>query len=75
MSAVGSASDNALMESFLSNLPIELLNRRARLTRAHRDRDLQWIEGLCNPIRRHFALDYLSPLEHERLYTAPEDAA
>ena len=76
MGRVGSAYDNAMMESFFSTLQRELLNRRSWTTR----KDLasaifEWIEAWYNPRRRHTSIKDLSPVEYERLYTAATDAA
>lgn len=76
MGRVGSAYDNAMMESFFSTLQRELLDRKAWTTR----KDLasaifEWIEAWYNPRRRHSLIAYHSPVEHERLYTAPVHAA
>jgi putative transposase len=76
MGAVGSAYDNALMESFFGSMQIELLDRRDWATRAELATAIfEWIEGFYNPIRRHSSLGYRSPLEHERLHTAADTAA
>jgi transposase InsO family protein len=76
MGRVGSAYDNAMMESFFSTLQRELLDRR----RWQRRRELaqaifEWIEAWYNPRRRHSSIDDLSPVDYERLYTPAEDAA
>ena len=76
MGRVGSAYDNAMMESFFGTLQRELLDRRQWATR----KDLaaaifEWIEAWYNPRRRHSMIAYHSPVEHERLYTAPAHAA
>lgn len=76
MGAVGSAYDNALMESFFGSMQIELLDRRNWHTRAELANAIfEWIEAFYNPLRRHSALGYLSPLEHERRHTAADAAA
>jgi putative transposase len=80
MGAVGSAYDNALMESFFESffgsMQIELLDRRTWQTRAELASAIfEWIEVFYNPIRRHSAVNYLSPIEHERLHAATETAA
>jgi putative transposase len=76
MGAVGSAYDNALMESFFGSMQIELLDRRTWTTRAELANAIfEWIEAFYNPIRRHSALGYLSPIEHERLHSSVTDAA
>lgn len=76
MGAVGSAYDNSLMESFFGSMQIELLDRRNWPTRTQLATAIfEWIEAFYNPVRRHSALDYLSPIEFETLHTAAETAA
>jgi putative transposase len=76
MGAVGSAYDNALMESFFGSLQIELLDRRTWQTRQQLATAIfEWIEAFYNPVRRHSSLGYLSPLDYERLHTTTEQAA
>ena len=76
MGRVGSAYDNAMMESFFGTLQRELLDRRQWATR----KDLaaaifEWIEAWYNPRRRHTSNANLSPVDYERLFTAAADAA
>jgi transposase InsO family protein len=76
MGRVGSAYDNAMMESFFSTLQRELLDRRKWQTRKELASAIfEWIEAWYNPRRRHTALAYLSPVDYERLYATPEVAA
>ncbi len=76
MGRVGSAYDNAMMESFFSTLQRELLDRRSWPTRKELASAIfEWIEAWYNPRRRHTSIDDLSPVEYERLYTAAVDAA
>jgi putative transposase len=76
MGAVGSAYDNALMESFFGSLQIELLDRRNWATRAELANAIfEWIEAFYNPIRGHSSPGYLSPLDYERLHSAAHEAA
>ena len=76
MGRVGSAYDNAMMESFFSTLQRELLDRRSWTTRKELASAIfEWIEAWYNPRRRHSKIAYHSPVEHERLYTAPAHAA
>jgi putative transposase len=64
------------MESFFGSLQIELLDRRTWTTRAELANAIfEWIEAFYNPIRRHSALGYLSPIDYERVHTAAEIAA
>jgi len=77
MGAVGSAYDNALMESFFGSMQIELLDRRTWQTRAELANAIfEWIEAFYNPIRRHSSLGNHSPLQFEELHlTAASKAA
>jgi putative transposase len=76
MGRVGSAYDNAMMESFFSTLQRELLDRRSWTTRKELASAIfEWIEAWYNPRRRHTSIEDLSPVEYERLYTAATDAA
>jgi transposase InsO family protein len=76
MGRVGSAYDNAMMESFFGTLQRELLDRRPWQTRKELASAIfEWIEAWYNPRRRHTSIDHLSPVDYERLYTAAVDAA
>ena len=76
MGRVGSAYDNAMMESFFGTLQRELLDRRQWATRKELASAIfEWIEAWYNPRRRHSSIDYLSPVDYERLFTAAADAA
>jgi putative transposase len=76
MGKVACAYDNSLIESFFGSLQIELLDRRNWATRAELASAIfEWIEAFYNPIRRHSALGYLSPLEHEKLHSTANEAA
>jgi putative transposase len=67
MGRVGSAADNAMMESFFGTLQLELLDRRRWDTRRQLAAAVfEWIEAWYNPRRRHTSLGDLSPLEYER---------
>ena len=79
MGRVGSAYDNAMMESFFSTLQRELLDRppsggwrtRSQLASAI----FEWIESWYNPHRRHSSIANLSPVAYERLYNKAVVAA
>lgn len=76
MGRVGSAYDNAMMESFFSTLQRELLDRRTWATRKQLASAIfEWIEAWYNPRRRHTSIGNLSPMVYERLYTAGAHAA
>ena len=66
MGSVGDAYDNAMAESFFATLECELLDRRRFATPTQaRIAVFDFLEGWCNPHRRHSALDYESPLSYE----------
>ncbi len=76
MGKVACAYDNALMESFWGSMQIELLDRRTWPTRAGLASAMfEWIEAFYNPVRRHSALDYQSPIQFERDHTTANPAA
>ena len=71
MGSVGDCFDNAMCESFFATLECELLNRQRFKTQVEaRMAVFDFIEGWYNPHRRHSALDYLSPIDYERSYSA-----
>jgi putative transposase len=72
MGSVGDAYDNAMAESFFSTLECELLARRRFCSQAEaRMACFSYIEGFYNPLRRHSALGYRSPVVYEQ-ETIPE---
>lgn len=76
MGSTGDAYDNALAESFFASLETELLDRTSFRTRADaRLAVFDCIEAFYNRVRRHSALDYLSPEEFERRYRSETSAA
>ena len=76
MGRVGSAYDNAMMESFFATLQRELLDRRRWQTRRELASAIfEFIEAWYNPRRRHTSIGDLSPVDYERLYIKAEDAA
>lgn len=69
MGAVGTAYDNAVVESFFGSLKRELLRGRRFATRAQaRSAIFEWIEAFYNRQRRHSTLGQLSPAEFEGSY-------
>ena len=67
MSRRGNCWDNAVAESFFSNLKSEKIKKRIYKTRQEaRSEVFEYIEGFYKPVRRHKHLDQLSPLEFER---------
>jgi putative transposase len=67
MSRRGNCWDNAVAESFFSNLKSEQIKKRIYQTRAVAKSEIfDYIEGFYNRVRRHKHLDQLSPHEFER---------
>jgi putative transposase len=66
MGSVGDAYDNAMCESFFATLECELLARRRFASQAEaRMAVFSYVEGWYNPVRRHSAISYLSPIAYE----------
>lgn len=65
MSAPGNCYDNAMAESFFATLKTELGQHYESRSIA-RQSIFEYIEVFYNRIRRHSALNYVSPLEYER---------
>ncbi len=76
MGAVGSAYDNAMVESFWGRLQVELLNRKRWTTRIELATAIHdYIELFHNTRRRHSALGMLSPTDYEHNYFNTHNAA
>jgi putative transposase len=70
MGRVGAAGDNAAMESFVSLLQKNVLDRRLWNTREKlRIAVVTWIEKTYHRRRRQAALGRLTPVEHELIMT------
>jgi putative transposase len=68
MGSKGDCFDNAVAESFFATLEKDLLRRRRFATRQEaRTAVFDYIETFYNPIRLHSTLDYLSPVEYEKM--------
>lgn len=66
MGSVGDACDNAMVESFFATSGCGLIDQHR--FRAHGEARLallDFIEGSCDPRRRHSALSYRSPVGFE----------
>jgi hypothetical protein len=71
MGAVGSAFDNAMMESFWGRMQVELFNRRKWKTRIELASAIHdYIELWHNTRRRHSALEMRTPSEVEAAWLA-----
>ena len=76
MGQVGSAGDNAAMESFFSLLQKNVLNRRHWTTRDElRIAIVTWIERTYHRHRRQAGLNRLTPIEYESIMTTPTTQA
>ena len=70
MGRVGSAGDNAAMESFFSLLQKNVLNRQTWTTRDElRLAIVTWIESTYHRRRRQDSLGRLTPIEFETIMT------
>ena len=71
MSRKGNCWDNAAMESFFSRLKVECVytTQFASLTDAYQH-VFEYIEIFYNRVRRHSAIGYRSPIQHEQQYYA-----
>lgn len=76
MGRVGTAGDNAAMESFFSLLQKNVLDRRSWVTREElRIATVTWIERTYHRRRRQVALGRLTAIEFETIMTAPATQA
>jgi putative transposase len=68
MSGKGSCFDNAVVETFFKTLKSELAWRTVFQTRAEAKEAIgRYIDGFYNPVRRHSMVDYISPVQLERI--------
>jgi len=75
MSRKGDCWDNAVAESFFSTLKAELIHRNDYVSRSHaRASVFEYIEAFYNGRRRHSALGYVSPVDHESAAARHADA-
>jgi hypothetical protein len=67
MSGKGNCFDNAMVETFFKTLKAELVWRTVFQSRAEATAAIgRYIDGFYNPVRRHSALDFISPLQFEK---------
>ncbi len=72
MGQVGSAGDNAAMESFFALLQKNVLDRQRWATRDQlRIAIVTWIERTYHRRRRQDSLGRLTPIEYESIMTTP----
>jgi len=71
MASMGSRGDayvNAAAELVIATIKTELIHRNRFKTKDDaRLAVFRYIEGFYNPLRRHSALNYMSPAEYERM--------
>lgn len=75
MSRAGDCYDNAVAESFFASLKKECLHLKhfASRTEAY-DAIAAYIDGFYDPVRRHSALGYSSPIDYEQSVTVAQAA-
>lgn len=67
MSGKGNCYDNAMVETFFKTLKAELVWRTVFYTRIEAEQAIaRYIDGFYNPVRRHSALDFISPAQFEK---------
>lgn len=67
MSGKGNCYDNSMVETFFKTIKSELIWPVAWQTREHAENAIaRYIDGFYNPVRRHSALGYKSPIVFER---------
>lgn len=68
MSGKGNCYDNAAVETFFKTIKSELIWRMTLETRQQAQTEIaQYIDGFYNPIRRHSACAYTSPIKYEMM--------
>jgi transposase InsO family protein len=68
MSGKGNCYDNAVVETFFKTLKSELVWRTVFQTRRQAEIEIaHYIDGFYNPIRRHSACNYQSPIKYEMM--------
>jgi len=68
MSGKGNCYDNAVVETFFKTLKSELVWRMTFHTRAQAQSEIaHYIDGFYNPVRRHSACAYTSPIKYEMM--------
>jgi putative transposase len=70
MSGKGNCYDNALAESFFATLKTEEADAPYLTRQQGKTNIFSYIETFYNPKRRHSSLNYLSPIDFEKVYLA-----
>ena len=70
MSGKGNCYDNALAESFFATLKTEEADSPYETRQQAITSIFRYIETFYNPNRRHSSLNYLSPIDFEKVYLA-----
>jgi putative transposase len=66
MSGKGNCYDNAMVETFFKTIKSEMIWRTIFYTRSQAKTAIaRYIDGFYNPIRRHSALNFTSPIQFE----------
>lgn len=69
MSKKGDCWDNAVAESFIHTLKVELVHRIKFMTQEEAKRRIfEYVEMYYNTKRAHSTLGYLSPVEYEKRF-------
>lgn len=67
MTGKGDCNHNAMVETFFKTFKSAMIWRTVFHTRDDAQKaNAQYIDGFCNPVRRHSSLDYMSPAHFER---------
>jgi putative transposase len=73
MSAMGNCSDSSMVDTFFKTLKAELVWPTVFQTRGEAKGAIaRYIDGFNNPVRRHSALNFISPAQFERLAAADQ---
>lgn len=68
MSGKGNCYDNAVVETFFKTIKSERVWRMTFHTRTQALSEIgQYIDGFYNPVRRHSACAYTSPIKYEMM--------
>jgi putative transposase len=69
VSGKGDCWDNAPSKSFFHTIKTDLIHQQNHQSRAEAEQDIfEYFEVFYNRPRRHLTIDYLAPIELEKLY-------